>query len=153
MEVTLPYSGALFSVPSNVYLLGTMNTSDRSIAPLDSALRRRFGFVRVEPLVGDALREKIVATDGEDAAERVERSIDQLTNLNEALRRCLGPNAMLGHSYLFGVNSHRGLGRRSERPAGRACVRLLATANVTRRLLARRRECSTVVATISSNLP
>jgi hypothetical protein len=108
MEVTLPYSGTLFSVPSNVYLLGTMNTSDRSIAPLDSALRRRFGFIRVEPLVGDELRQRIVATDGDDAARRVERSIDQLTNLNEALRRCLGPNAMLGHSYLFGVAATEG---------------------------------------------
>jgi hypothetical protein len=108
MEVTLPYSGKLFSVPNNVYLLGTMNTSDRSIAPLDSALRRRFGFIHVEPLVGDALRAQIVATDGIDAADRVERSIDQLTNLNEALRRCLGPNAMLGHSYLFGVTATEG---------------------------------------------
>jgi len=108
MEVTLPYSGSLFSVPSNVYLLGTMNTSDRSIAPLDSALRRRFGFVRVEPLVGDTLRDQIIQTDGQDAADRVARSIDQLTNLNEALRRCLGPNAMLGHSYLFGVTATEG---------------------------------------------
>lgn len=105
MEVTLPYSGQLFAMPSNVYLLGTMNTSDRSIAPLDSALRRRFGFVRVEPLVGAALRETIVAVDGPDAAQRVSRSIDQLTSLNEVLRRCLGPNAMLGHSYLFGVSA------------------------------------------------
>lgn len=108
MEVTLPYSGSLFSVPSNIYLLGTMNTSDRSIAPLDSALRRRFGFVRVEPLSGDALRNHIVETDGQPAADRVARSIDQLTNLNEALRRCLGPNAMLGHSYLFNVEATKG---------------------------------------------
>jgi len=108
MEVTLPYSGSLFSVPSNVYLLGTMNTSDRSIAPLDSALRRRFGFIRVEPLFGDTLREQIIATDGEDAAARVARSIDQLTNLNEALRRCLGPNAILGHSYLMAVTATEG---------------------------------------------
>lgn len=108
MEVTLPYSGTIFSVPSNVYLLGTMNTSDRSIAPLDAALRRRFGFIHVQPIVGCALREQIVATDGEAAAKRVERSIDQLTNLNEALRRCLGPNAMLGHSYLFGVTATEG---------------------------------------------
>jgi hypothetical protein len=108
MEVTLPYSGSLFSVPSNVYLLGTMNTSDRSIAPLDSALRRRFGFIRVEPLGGDALRALIVASEGEDAANRVARSIDQLTNLNEALRGCLGPNAMLGHSYLMAVTPTEG---------------------------------------------
>ena len=109
MEVKLPYSGELFSVPSNVYLLGTMNTTDRSIAPLDSALRRRFGFVRVEPLGGGALRAAIVDAESEDAAQRIERSIDQLTNLNEALRRCLGPNAMLGHSYLFGVTSTEGV--------------------------------------------
>ncbi|GLE59454.1 hypothetical protein NJBCHELONAE_47670 [Mycobacteroides chelonae] len=108
MEVTLPYSGSLFSVPNNVYLLGTMNSSDRSIAPLDSALRRRFGFVRVEPLAGDILRERVVEADGPDAADRMARSIDQLTNLNEALRRCLGPNAMLGHSYLFGVTATEG---------------------------------------------
>ncbi|MEU8407997.1 AAA family ATPase [Micromonospora sp. NPDC048842] len=108
MQVTLPYSASLFSVPNNVYLLGTMNTSDRSIAPLDSALRRRFGFVRVEPLVGDELRSQIIKADGDEAAERVARSIDQLTNLNEALRHCLGPNAMLGHSYLFGVHATEG---------------------------------------------
>lgn len=108
MQVTLPYSGELFAMPSNIYLLGTMNSSDRSIAPLDSALRRRFGFVRVEPLMGDTLRTQIVNTDGEEAVHRVERSIDQLTNLNEALRRCLGPNAMLGHSYLFGVAATEG---------------------------------------------
>lgn len=108
VEVTLPYSGQQFSMPSNVYLLGTMNTSDRSIAPLDSALRRRFGFIRVEPLDGEALRRQIVSAEGEDAASRVEQSIDQLTNLNEALRRCLGPNAMLGHSYLFGVEASQG---------------------------------------------
>lgn len=108
MEVTLPYSEQPFSVPSNVYLLGTMNTSDRSIAPLDSALRRRFGFVRVEPMLGESLRSAIEVVDGSDAAARVARSIDELTNLNEALRQSLGPNAMLGHSYLFGVTATTG---------------------------------------------
>jgi hypothetical protein len=109
MQVTLPYSGKLFSIPDNVYLLGAMNTSDRSIAPLDSALRRRFGFIRAEPIMGAALRGAIATTDGAEAAERLAKSADELTNLNEVLRQCLGPDAMLGHSYLFGVEPTHGL--------------------------------------------
>lgn len=103
----LPYSNELLGVPSNLYVLGTMNTSDRSIAPLDAALRRRFAFVRVEPLSGTALTTALTAA-LPGAGPAVERSAAALDSLNGALRHALGPDSMLGHSYLFDIAAKPG---------------------------------------------
>lgn len=102
--VVLPYSGTSFDMPSNIYLLGTMNSSDRSIAPLDAALRRRFAFVRVNPLGGEVLEGALAAmfkTDAEATKTIWGASVRALDALNSVLAACLGPDSRLGHSYLF----------------------------------------------------
>lgn len=101
--VTLPYSAESFSIPENVYIVGTMNSTDRSIAPIDSALRRRFGFVQVDPLPAKEIVRRVAVHEGDHAAELIKRSADHLGLLNSVLRKCVGPESMIGHSYLFGV--------------------------------------------------
>ena len=94
----LPYSGLTFFVPDNLHVLGTMNTTDRSVAPLDQALRRRFAFHRLEPMEPDALKTAL----GERAQEpSVAAAIDAWHALNHELENKLGPDMMLGHSYFF----------------------------------------------------
>lgn len=95
---TLPYSGLTFFVPDNLHVLGTMNTTDRSVAPLDQALRRRFAFHRIEPMVPDELKSAI----GERTSQPLmAESIDAWHALNQELENKLGPDMMLGHSYFF----------------------------------------------------
>ena len=94
-EVHLPVSGERFSVPGNVHIIGTMNTADRSIALLDTALRRRFGFVELMPnpaLLGDVVIANSIPLSG------------WLTALNDRIREHIGRDArnlQVGHSYLM----------------------------------------------------
>src|SRR5262249_38318165 len=87
-------------MPDNVYVLATMNTSDQSIAPLDAALRRRFAFIRIEPLAAA----DILAAVPKAVRSVISMSADMLERLNnDVLRPMLGPDGELGHSYLLEV--------------------------------------------------
>ena len=106
-SVTLPYSGLQFFVPDNLYILGTMNTSDRSVAPLDQALRRRFAFHRLEPMSPADLKR---ALGDFGASALVGGAIDCWHALNKRLEAELGADMMLGHSYFFDAKRLKGQG-------------------------------------------
>lgn len=91
LSVTLPQSKESFSIPPNVYLLGTMNTADRSIKLMDAALRRRFAFIEMMPDV-DLLSQSRI---GELALD------DFLRELNSRIARSEGREKQIGHAYLL----------------------------------------------------
>lgn len=92
LSVTLPYSGESFSVPPNLYLIGTMNTADRSVEALDTALRRRFSFVHTKPEP-----EHLKPTqEGIDLKE-------MLKIINQRLEVLIDADHTIGHAWLWEV--------------------------------------------------
>ena len=92
--ITLPYSGKTFGVPDNLYIVGTMNTADRSIQLLDTALRRRFTFIEAMPNPRHRLISRNI--DGVDCQE-------MLAAMNERIAALLDREHQIGHTYLLGV--------------------------------------------------
>lgn len=90
MIVRLPYTQELFGVPANLRLLGTMNTADRSIQILDTALRRRFQFKEYLPDY-DVLRN--------------EKAKTVLQAINDRIRALLGQDRQIGHSYFYDIEA------------------------------------------------
>jgi len=90
LEVTLPYSKKPFKIPSNLYIIGTMNSTDKSIALIDIALRRRFTFLKMKP-------NETLITDTE--ARKI------FNKLNEHITKDLGEDYQIGHSYFMKIQN------------------------------------------------
>ena len=98
--VTLPYSGEKFGVPDNLYIIGTMNTADRSLGYIDYAVRRRFAFMTLESQ-SDVIRDYY-----HNEGELMEKEISLFTSVRDLIKDNLNSDfdlkdIMIGHSYFL----------------------------------------------------
>lgn len=107
LEVTLPYSKDKFGVPANLYIIGTMNTADRSVEALDAALRRRFYFEEMKP------KPHLIKT--ESKSGKVNGIVDGidletlLTTINTRIEKLIDKDHRIGHSYFLKVHDSTSL--------------------------------------------
>jgi 5-methylcytosine-specific restriction enzyme B len=102
IRVKLPYSGEPFGVPQNLYIIGTMNTADRSIAPIDTALRRRFVFEEMAPKSN--LLKSITIKEN-----KVIELYKLLEAINKRIEYLYDRDHTIGHAYLIDVNTFNDL--------------------------------------------
>lgn len=111
MEATLPYSGEKFSVPQNVYILGTMNTADRSIALMDTALRRRFVFKEIGP------DSDILKKEGADKVIDGDQELDvakMLDIMNKRIEFLYDREHKIGHAFFLKLKDDPSLEKLAE---------------------------------------
>jgi len=105
IQVQLPYSKDWFGVPPNVHIIGTMNTADRSVEALDTALRRRFSFTEMPP------KSELIKTEGK-TENGIVNGIDLsalLETINKRIEKLLDKDHMIGHSYFLSVKDLKDL--------------------------------------------
>lgn len=110
LQITLPYTpNETFGVPKNLYILGTMNTADRSVEALDTALRRRFVFEEILPdptkIIDENDNPKTVTIEGGVSINLQ----DLLIKINERIEVLIDSDHLIGHSYFMGVKDLDGL--------------------------------------------
>lgn len=111
LEVTLPYSKESFGVPPNLYIIGTMNTADRSVEALDTALRRRFTFREIQPQ-SIVIREKgyLSKSNGVLTIGNSQIDLSQLLDtINERMEYLLNKDHLIGHSDFMKVTTAKDL--------------------------------------------
>lgn len=95
LKVKLPYSKREFGVPKNVDIIGTMNTADRSVEALDTALRRRFSFIEMQPNPNVLLDSEYQNVDLKQLLETINQRIEVLIDKDH----------QIGHSYFIGIQN------------------------------------------------
>jgi 5-methylcytosine-specific restriction endonuclease McrBC GTP-binding regulatory subunit McrB len=107
LSVTLPYSKKEFKVPHNVYIIGTMNTADRSIEALDTALRRRFSFREMPPQPSLILTEgRLKSAKGMIGDINV---VEILKTINDRIEKLIDKDHKIGHSYFLNIKTEADL--------------------------------------------
>jgi len=101
IRLSLPYSKNEFSVPPNLYIIGTMNTADRSVEALDTALRRRFSFEEMLP------KPALLKDKGEKGSGKVgEIDLEKLLiTINERIEALVDRDHTIGHAFFMNVDS------------------------------------------------
>ena len=100
-SVRLPYSKEEFSVPSNLYIVGTMNTADRSLALVDYAMRRRFSFITLEPAYDTKKFNDYLKDQMELNPEFIQSLNQKMIKINNIIESRLGEDFVIGHSYFI----------------------------------------------------
>lgn len=100
LSCILPYSQKAFTIPENLYIIGTMNTSDRSIALIDTALRRRFAFIEIEP------NSNILKDPNSSGVTIVNDNVDLcklMDSINKIITKEIDRDHRIGHSYFMDI--------------------------------------------------